>query len=398
MRTRPTPSGYFRRAAKSTDGRLWFAVFDGVAMVDPKHLPENLLPPPVQIQQVTADHTAYPIAPHLRLPPLTRELQIDYTAFSFVSPEEVRFRYRLDSFDRDWNDVGGRRQAVYTNLPPGQYRFRVIACNNDGVWSKTGASYEFTIQPAIYQTNWFRFLCVAALAILLWGLYRLRLRQIAARLRMRYEERLAERTRIARELHDTLIQNIAGFALQLDGLSKTVTAPWPAKDRLRDLRQQAEEWLHEARLSVWDLRSPSLEGQDLLAALRKSGEQITSGKRVQFQMTVTGKRRPSSAILEEQLLRIVQETTRNAVRHGQPNKIEIHVSYQDEDVIRVRIRDDGCGFDLEEASRKMGHWGIATMRERANKIGAELNISSESGRGTEVEIVAPIVSRLGSGQ
>src|SRR5205823_1968557 len=204
MRARPTPSGYSRRATKSKDGRLWFAVFDGVAVVDPKHLHENRLPPPVKIETITADRTAHPPTPHLKLPPLTKELQIEYTALSFVSPEKVRFQYKLDPFDKDWNDVGGRRQAVYTNLPPGQYRFHIIACNNDGVWNETGASYEFAIQPALYQTNWFRLLSVAALAMFLWSLYRLRLRQIATQIRVRYEERLAERSRIARELHDTL--------------------------------------------------------------------------------------------------------------------------------------------------------------------------------------------------
>ena len=390
MRTRPTPTGYFRRAAKSNDGRLWFAVMDGVLVVDPRHLPQNHLAPPVQIEQITAERAVYPIQSFLKFPPLTKELQIDYTAFSFVAPERVRFRYRLDGFDKDWKDAGERRQALYTNLPPRDYRFRVIACNNDGVWNETGASLAFSIQPAFYQTIWFRLLSLAAFAVALWGLYRLRLHRIAVQMNLRFEERLSERTRIARELHDTLLQNIAGFALQLEALSKTVTGPGSARQRLRDLREQAEEWLREARESVWDLRSPTLGAPDLLEALRRVGEQVTSGKPVQVQVIVTGNRRPAPPALEAQLLRIVQEAIRNAVQHGQATEIKIHVAYLDANLIRIQIRDDGCGFVLDEASRKMGHWGLSTMRERAQQIGAELNIVTAPGHGSTIEVLAPV--------
>jgi signal transduction histidine kinase/ligand-binding sensor domain-containing protein len=390
MRTRPTPTGYFRRAAKSNDGRLWFAVLDGVAVVDPRHLPENRLPPPVQIEQITAGHTAYLIHSHPELPPLTRELQIDYSALSFAAPEKVRFRYRLEGFDKEWMDAGGRRQAAYTNLPPRHYQFRVIASNNDGVWNETGASVDFSIQPAFYQTNWFRLASIAGFTLLLWGLHGLRLRRMAAQLNVRFEERLAERTRIAREIHDTLLQNISGFALQLDGLSKTVRAP--VRDRLHELRQQAEQCLREAREFVWDLRSPVLEEKDLSAALRGAGEEIVAGVPVRFHMTVRGDCRPAPAKLQEQLLRIVQEATRNSVRHGQATEINMHVAYMDPDLIRVQMRDDGQGFDLEEASGKLGHWGLTIMRERARQIGAELKISTAPGHGTEIEIVVPVAS------
>jgi len=390
MRTHPTPVGYFRSAAKSKDGRLWFAVFDGVAVIDPLRLAENRLPPPVQIEQITAGQTAYPIHSRLELPPLTKELEIDYTALSFTDPDRVRFHYRLEGFDKDWVDAGARRQAVYTNLPPERYRFRVIACNNDGVWNESGASFEFSIQPAFFQTNWFRFVCATGLALLLWGLHGLRLRRMAAQMNIRFEERLAERTRIAREIHDSLLQNLAGFGLQLDGLSKTVSAP--ARDRLRELRQQAEQCLREAREFVWDLRSPALEEKDLFAALREAGEEVITGKPIQFHTTVSGDCRPATPKLQQQLRRIVQEATRNAVRHSQAREINMDVAYLDTGWMRVQMRDDGHGFDLEKASGKMGHWGLAIMRERALQIGAELRISTAPGRGTEIEIVVPIPS------
>src|SRR5260370_26494102 len=310
MRTHPSPFGYFRRAARSDDGRLWFAVFEGVAVVDPSHLPENRLPPPVKIEGITADHTAFPAGSNVKLPALTRDLQIDYTAFSFVAPEKVRFRYKLEGFDPDWKDVGVRRQALYTNLPPGPYQFHVMACNNDGVWNTSGASFGFQILPAYSLTLWFRAGCIAAIAFLLWWLYRLRVRQVAARLRVRYATRLGERARISRELHDNLLQNITGFALQLEGLGKTVTAPESAKDPLRDLRRQAEQWMPEAREAVWDLRSaPALEDCDLPDALQEAGQETTKGKDVQFHLTAAGKRHAAPPKVREQLLRIVQEAS-----------------------------------------------------------------------------------------
>ena len=394
MRSRPTAAGYFRRAAKSADGRLWFAVLDGVAVVDPNHLPENRLPPPVKIEEITAGHTTYSINPNLRLPALTKELRIDYTALSFVAPNRVRFRYRLDGFDKEWNDDAGRRQAVYTNLPPKRYTFRVIACNNDGVWNDAGASCEFSINPAFYQTNWFRFLCLCGFSLLLWSLHLLRLRKMEAAVNLRYQERLAERTRIAREMHDTLLQNICGFALQLDGLAKMATIPALAKDHLHEIRREAELCLREAREFVWELRLPTLEEKDLPEALREAGEQIVCGQPVQFHTTVRGSRRPAPAKLQQHLLRIVQEATRNAVRYSRAKEIEMHIAYLDTDSICVQLRDDGCGFDLEQASLESGHWGLKTMRERAQQIGAELKISSTPGHGTELEIVAPITSSL----
>jgi len=390
MRTRPTPTGYFRGAAKSKDGRLWFAVFDGVAVVDPARLPENRLPPPVQIERITAGHKEYSFESPPRLPALTREIQIDYAALSYAAPERVRFRYKLEGFDKEWMDAGGRRQAVYTNLPPRHYQFHDIACNNDGIWNESGASFAFSIQPAFFQTSWFLGLCAAGFAFLLWSLHGLRVRRVAAQMNIRFEERLAERTRIAREMHDSLLQNIAGFALQLEGLSKTVATP--ARDRLRDLREQAEHCLREAREFVWDLRSPSLEEKDLFSALREAGEEIAREKPVQFHVTESGDRRPAPAKLKQQLRRIVQEATRNAVRHGQASEINMDVEYLDTGLMRVQMRDDGQGFDLEQGSHKMGHWGLAIMRERAVQMGAEIKISTAPGHGTEIEIVVPITS------
>lgn len=386
-----TATGYFRRAAKSKDGRLWFAAYDGVAVVDPRRLPENRLPPGVRIEGIATGYKMYPSDSGLRLPPLTKELRIDYTAMSFVAPEKVHFRYRLDGFDNEWHEVGCRRQAVYKNLPPKQFRFQVIACNNDGIWNDTGATFDFSIDRALYQTTWFRLLCLLGVALLLWSLRRLRLRQMSMQLNLRFQGRLAERTRIAGEIHDSLLQHLCGFALQFDGLSKNPTVPALVRDRLRDIRQETEHCMQEAREFVWDLRAPAMEEKDLAKTLREAGEQIANAEPVQFHVTVRGNRYRAPTNVQQHLVRIVQEATRNAVRHSRAKEIQMIIDYLDAGLIRIQMRDDGCGFDMEKASRELGHWGLTIMRERAREIGAELRIDSAPGHGTEIDILAPIV-------
>jgi PAS domain S-box-containing protein len=183
-RTRSLPVGYTPHVSRSADGKLWFAVSDGVSVVDPQHLRFNHLPPPVHVEQVIADHKTYEATSdrngRLELPPLIRDLQIDYTALSFVAPEKVLFRYKLEGWDRDWQDAGTRRQAFYSNLPPRNYRFRVMACNNSGVWNEAGTFLDFSIAPAYYQTWWFRSLCVLAFLALVYGAYRVRVGQLRA--------------------------------------------------------------------------------------------------------------------------------------------------------------------------------------------------------------------------
>ena len=232
--------GYSPPVAKTADGKLWFVTGDGVSVIDPYHLHVNKLPPPVQVEQITADRKTYDassdVSGHLRLPPLTRDLEIDYTALSLVAPEKNLFRYKLEGHERDWQEVGNRRQAFYNDLPPGNYRFRVIASNNSGVWNEQGAALDFSIAPAYWQTTWFRAACVAAFLFLLWALYQLRLRQIRQAFNARLEERVGERTRIARDLHDTLLQSFQGLLLRFQTVSALFdTRPADAKLILDEL-------------------------------------------------------------------------------------------------------------------------------------------------------------------
>ena len=199
---------YTPHAVKAAGGRLWFLPSDGASVVDPRHLPFNRLVPQVRIEQVTANHKTYDVPSDekasLSLPALVRDLEIDYAALSLVAPEKVRFRYRLEGYDREWQDAGNRRQAFYTNLKPKNYRFRVIACNNSGVWNEAGASLDFSVAPTYYQALWFQLSCAAAFLVLFWLLHRYRVHQIAREFNARLEGRVDERLRVSRELHDTL--------------------------------------------------------------------------------------------------------------------------------------------------------------------------------------------------
>jgi signal transduction histidine kinase/ligand-binding sensor domain-containing protein len=393
VRSRANAGGFSPHVGKSPDGKLWFFSLDGLSVIDPRHLPINKLPPPVHVEQITADRKTYDatsdVNGHLRLPPLVRDLQIDYTALSFVAPEKVRFRYKLEGRDLDWRDAGNRRQAFYADLPPGNYRFRVSASNDSGVWNEAGALLDFGVAPAYYQTNWFRLLCVAALLALLGALYQLRLRQLARRFDIRLEERVRERTRIAQDLHDTLLQNIAGLCLQIGGLSKAVTAaPESAQARLKGLRQQGEECLREARKAVWNIRSLESESRDLATELRQSGERLTSQTSTRFIFCVEGEPRRIALDVREQVLRIGTEAIANSVRHAHADAIEVQLSFEARGM-RLRISDDGRGFAVDGASAP-GHFGLTTMRERTQEIGASIAISSEPERGTCIEVAIPL--------
>ncbi len=387
MHLRSATSGFFRRAARSTDGRLWFPVFDGVAVIDPAHLRENPLPPPVAIERLRVDDEEYSATSNLRVGPIGKELQIDYTALSYVAPERVQFRYKLEGYEDQWRSVLGRRQAFYSRLPPGQYRFRVTACNNSGLWNEKGALLDFVVAPTVYQTAWFRLLCLMGAAITLWSIHYVRVRYVEAKMRSGFEERLHERTRIGRELHDTLLQNIAGVALQLDGLAKIVTKqPESAEQRLCELRKDTEHLLHEARESVWNLRSATDGSQDFCGDVHRAGKQIIDGTPVQFSMAVSGSRRAVPPQVHSHLLRIVQEAVRNAVRHADPREVHVDLLFSAPCQMQIRIRDDGCGFDLATALRQSGHWGLANMRERAEQVGAEITFATALGQGTQIEI------------
>jgi signal transduction histidine kinase/ligand-binding sensor domain-containing protein len=393
---------YSPLVAKTSDGKLWFLPWDGVSVIDPHHIPFNKLPPPMHIEQVTADRKTYwqnlsgdASSSPPRLPPLVRDLTIAYTALSFVAPEKVLFRYKLEGRDPDWQNVGARRQAFYNDLSPGNYRFRVAACNNSGVWNEAGTFLDFSIAPAYYQTTWFRVLCVAVFLVLLWGIYRLRIQQLQHQFAIGLEARVNERTRIARELHDTLLQSFQGLILRFQAATNLLPErPLEAKQRFESAIDQAAQAVTEGRDAVQELRSSTVETNDLAVAISALGEQLAADGTIAdstlFRMAVEGTPRNLHPILRDEVYRIAGETLRNAFRHAQARQIEVEIHY-DAQQFRLRIRDDGKGIDPEILGEhpRPGHFGLHGMRERAKIVGGQLDVWSELDSGTEVELSIP---------
>jgi signal transduction histidine kinase/ligand-binding sensor domain-containing protein len=385
---RPIPS-----AVETTDGHMWFATTAGVILIDPTRIVRNHLPPPVTIWSITSNGVRYPVhGGELSLPVHTTKLQIDYTAGSLTVPERVQFRYKLEGFDHSWQDGADRRAAFYTSLSPGQYVFRVIASNNDAVWNTRGSSARFTILPAFYQTWWFNALCLLGFLILLTWLYHMRIRQIRVQVLSRLEERLAERERIARELHDTLLQGVQGLILRFQSATDIIPAREPARCVMEQTLERADDLLTESRARVKDLREPASSLIALPEALAAEGEQLALTHSGRLRVTTEGAARPLHLIVREEVFLIAREALTNAFQHAHATRMEAEVCYDDTE-LRLSIRDDGCGFDpvaFNSASRNSHcHFGLLGMRERARKLSGDLEIWSAVGAGTELKLRVP---------
>jgi len=384
VRSHSASVSYSPRVAKSSDGKIWFLPIDGVSVIDPRHLAINKLPPPVHIEEVNADGKPYVPVRGMRLPPLVRDVWIDYTALSYAAPERVRFRYRLEGQDTEWKEVVNEREAKYSNLAPRRYRFRVIACNNSGVWNEAGDTLEFSVDAAYYQTAWFQALCVAVPLAMLWGLYRYRIHQIARQLDIRAEER----TRIARELHDTLLQSFQGLMLGFQRVENKMP-PGEAKYLLEKTLERADQAIAEGRDSIHDLRSSTTVTNDLADAVKALGDEMASDNGASFYMVVEGAPQDLHPILRDEIYRLAREAVRNAFRHAKASRIEAEISYG-EKLFRLRIRDDGRGIAPEIVDEgRAGHYGLPGMRERARAIGGQLHVWTGKGTGTEIELTIP---------
>src|SRR3989449_36473 len=387
MITRECSGGGHPAAWRSTDGKLWFSTIKGVAMIDPEKIKLNDQPPPVAIEEIRVDDESIRPAQTIELGPGKSRLDFYYTALSFVASEKVSFKYKLEGLDSDWVDGGTRRVAYYTNLRPGRYKFRVIASNNDGLWSPTGAAFDLYLKPHFYQTYWFYSLCTLVLAILVWQLYRLRLRRVESQ----FAAVLAERNRIAREIHDNLAQEMLGISVQLEVVARTMPASAElAKTHLDRVRILVRHGIAEARRYVWDLRSQALDKTDLPAALSDTARRLTTETAVQAKVEVSGTFRPLSPLIEGNLLRIGQEAINNAVRHAQARNILIDLRF-DARCVQLSVRDDGHGFYYEESQNgDAKHFGLVGMQERAVRIGGSLKVNSREGEGTEIIVNVPI--------
>jgi signal transduction histidine kinase/ligand-binding sensor domain-containing protein len=377
-------------AVEASDGKLWFATDNGLAWIDPKHIVRNGVPPPVSILSIGNEEGRQPVSSAVKFSAGTHAVQIDYTALSLSIPERVEFRYKLEGSDTAWRDAGTRRQAFYTNLGPGFYRFRVLASNNDGVWNETGATLDFSIAPAFYQAIWFQLLCWASGGAIVWLAYLLRLKHATAQIQGRLEERLAERERIARELHDTFLQGIQALMWRFQAGAAQIPVGEPARQLIESALDRADEVIVEGRDRVKGLRKAEEKYSDLAETFAIMNAELAKEHAIPFQIILQGTPRALNPIVCDDAYQIGREALVNAFRHSLAQKIETEITFA-RTALRLRVRDNGCGVDskiLEDGGRP-GHWGMRGMRERARKIGARLDIWSRQGNGTEVDLRIP---------
>ena len=386
-----------QRLVQSTDGRLWFGWRDHVASIDLAGLPKQPAFPMV-IRSVTADGKQYFPDENQVLPPRLGRLEIDYAAANLLSPEHIRYRYKLEGSDRVWQDPGKGREAVYTNLGPGKHRFTVQARTEGEWWGRSEAVVEFSIASAWFEMIWFRGLCAGLFILLLYALYKLRLRQLERRFHLTLETRVDERTRIARELHDTLLQSFNGLLLRFQTVSNLLPArPEEAKTRIDSVIEEGSAAITEGRDAVHELRSVGLLSGDLAESIGNFAKELlgnpSSEHSPEFQIHVDGSPKNLNPVVRDEAYRIAAEALRNAIRHADAHRIEVEIRY-DQDCLRLRIHDDGKGIDASilDKEHAPGHWGLRGMRERAKLIGAGFDIWSKPGSGTEIELKIPAAS------
>jgi signal transduction histidine kinase len=374
-----------RSVVEDSSGRIWFSVNRAIAVVDPARLGNNAAPAIASIESVWVDGKAIGMHDGAHVSGRAQRITFDYAGLGLSTPERVRFRYMLEGFDHDWGELVGTRQATYTNLPPAWYRFRVAAANPDGVWSVRDAIFAFQVDPVFWQTWWFRLSLLAGCIITALALHHLRVTRVARQLNVRFEERVSERTRIARDLHDTLLQSFQGLMLRLQVVDELLP-PGKAKDQLEQTLERADQAIAEGRSAVYDLRSSATLTNELAQAVRALGEELTTQDSAAFHLVVEGPARDLHPIIRDELYRITREALRNAFSHARAHHIETEITYGDR-AFRLRIRDDGAGISpefLEEGRPR--HYGLSGMRERARQIGGKLDIWSGPGAGTEIEL------------
>jgi signal transduction histidine kinase/ligand-binding sensor domain-containing protein len=384
-----------RSVVADSAGRIWFSLSGGLSVVDPSQIADNSVPALPHIEAITADNNSASLAGSVRIPASPRRITFEYTGLSLAVPARVRFRYLLEGFDSDWSQPVAARDAVYTNLGAGSYRFRLVASNSEGLWNGPEASIGFAVEPTLPETWWFRSALVLCAGLVALAAYLIRMRQLTRLLNARFEERLAERVRVARELHDTLLQSFQGLLLRFQtAYALFDTRPADAKNVLENSIDQTAQAITEGREAVQGLRASTVESNDLAQAITTLGEQLAAETRgagsVGMFVEVEGKPWDLHPIVRDEIYRVASEALRNAFRHAHAKQIEVEFRY-DERQLRLRVRDDGRGIDpkfLAEEGRA-GHFGLHGMRERANLMGGRLTVWTAVESGTEIELIIP---------
>lgn len=383
MRVNECSEGGHPAAWRARDGSLWFATLRGISSMDGHTAQASGVAPSVVVESLLVDDRSIDLSSAREIAPGHDRLAFEYTGVTFLSPQRIRFRYRLEGFDRSWVEAGTRRVAYYTSLPPGEYRFLVAARANDGAWSETATSVTFRLLPRFYQTYWFYLLLAAALGLVAYAFYRWRVRVVEAQ----FNAVLGERNRIAREIHDTLAQGFVAVSLQLELLARKLgDAPEGVTTLVKQTRELVQSSLEEARRSIWELRSQGAESEDFRSRLSRMAADVGKRAGLTVQFNVLGTYRALPAKTEDEFLKIGQEAVTNVVRHAQAKQLKIDLAY-DGKKVRMLISDDGRGFAGNvNSSGPYGHFGLRGMRERATQIGAQLSVKSAPGEGTQIEV------------
>jgi signal transduction histidine kinase len=374
------------RLVTGGDGRVWLSTAKGVAWIDPARLRRNLVAPAVYFHSLAEDGVTLAGVDDVQLMAGVSRVEIRYGAASFTMRERVRYRYRLDGLDTGWVEAGTHEEAFYTNLAPGRYTFRVMAANEDGLWSEARA-LSFTIPPTFLQSRAFIVLCLIATGLAIWGLFTLRVRQISSRLNARLAERLAERERIARELHDTLLQGFHGLMLHFQAVLESIPKRSPARAGLEEALDRADAVLIEGRDRVAELRRQTAGS---LANMIEAAAGRTRAQTATITISEEGEPRELTPIVLDEAGRIGEEALTNALRHAQASAIDVAIAYARRH-LRLTVSDNGVGLDetVAKAGHRPGHFGLIGMRERAASIQASLSVRSRPGGGVEVVLIVP---------
>jgi len=379
----------FESVVEDSRGEIWFSTSRGLSVVNPARATINPVPALVHIDAVLADGNALSLREPLRITGGEPRITFRFTGLSLSDPERVRYRYKLDGVDRAWSEPTASREAGYVNLAPGSYRFRVVASNSDGLWNGSEAALGFQMEPTLWQTWWFRLALIFGVGVTVLVAYRVRMHRLTRMLNVRFEERLAERTRIAQDLHDNLLQGFFSAAMQLDVANDRLPPDSPAKPILERVMRLMNEVGQQGRAAIRSLRASDRGSGDLEQAFSRIREEVGGSDQVDFRVVVEGQPQPLHAGIWDDVYRIGREAVINAFRHSGASKIEVEVEYTGRD-LAVLVRDNGRGIDAQVAQTgREGHWGLSGMRERAEKIGAKLEVMSRAGAGTEVELSVP---------
>jgi signal transduction histidine kinase len=381
--------GRDRTVVADRQGRIWIALKSGLSLADPVVTAENSVPAAVRIESISVGGRQMNAQNPIKIPSGNQSITLNYGSTNLSVPERIRFRYKLDASDQGWSDIVASRQVVYKNLGPGTYLFRIVASNSVGLWNGPETSVPFLIEPAFWQTWWFRVACLAGCCLTILAIYRLRIHQLTKRLNVGFQERLAERTRIAQELHDTLLQGVLSASLQLDVAEDQLPEDSPTKPLLKRVLQLMSSVTEEGRNALRGLRTTESGNQSLETAFSRLRQEFPLDDKTDFRVIADSVTRPLRPLIRDEVYRIGREALLNAFMHAHANLIEVEVEYASRH-LKVLVRDDGRGIDPQVLhSGREGHWGLIGIRERSERIGANLRLRSRIGAGTEIDLTVP---------